>query len=293
MWFIFQGSIIFPERRRVRPAYSASESHPRGERKNTPAIEVGAARSASVPHLCCAKLTQQLLVGLLDALCRLVRPCASLGRRRDAGKNARSLPPQQPLPGSSSRARRNELASPYAKQISICSGRAIGQFVNWGSLAIQLSFRLFISLKMDSMVIPILSGRIRIHRHVGQFRRACHAVGFSYFRSLATCPWRTEWHWADRRENRQCYPGENEWPAASCRMSSSFGIIRIEPRCRRVFVTFEGFVLSDDLLCARLMQLALPSWPATKYPKTLNSTTLRVRFQILWVSNHNLWIPSE
>ena len=71
MWFIFQGSIIFPERRRVRPAYSASESHHRGERKNTPAIEVGAARSASVPHLCCAKLTQQLLVGLLDALCRL------------------------------------------------------------------------------------------------------------------------------------------------------------------------------------------------------------------------------
>jgi len=222
-----------------------------------------------------------------------VRPCTSLGRRRDAGKNARSLPPQQPLPGSSSRARRNELASPYAKQISICSGRTLGQFVNWGSLAIQLSFRLFISLKMDSMVIPILSGRIRIHRHVGQFRRACHAVGFSYFRSLATCPWRTEWHWADRRENRQCYPGENEWPAASCRMSSSFGIIRIEPRCRRVFVTFESFVLSDDLLCARLMQLALPSWPATKYPKTLNSTTLRVRFQILWVSNPNLWIPSE
>jgi hypothetical protein len=87
-----------------------------------------------------------------------VRPCASLGWRRDAGKNARSLPPQQPLPGSSSRARRNELASPYAKQISICSGRTLGQFVNWGSLAIQLSFRLFISLKMDSMVIPILSG---------------------------------------------------------------------------------------------------------------------------------------
>jgi hypothetical protein len=154
----FRGQESSPERRRVRPAYSASEMPPQRRKEKHPRDRSGCGpkRVRAAPLL--RKAHAAIIGRFVGRSLSSVRPCASLGRRRDAGKNARSLPPQQPLPGSSSRARHNELASPYAKQISICSGRTLGQFVNWGSLAIQLSFRLFTSLKTDSMVIPILSG---------------------------------------------------------------------------------------------------------------------------------------